>query len=71
MEDFRDAVVAFQTLGRGEGVRGVTLEEWIEALVSLGIVIAATVLAYALFRLMASRIYARIDRWVAAQLALN
>lgn len=71
VEDFRDAVVAFQTLGRGEGVRGVTLEEWIEALVSLGIVIAATVLAYALFRLMASRIYARIDRWVAAQLALN
>jgi hypothetical protein len=71
VEDFRDAVVAFQTLGRGEGVHGVTLEEWIEALTSLGIVIAATMLAYALFRLLASRIYARIDRWVAVQLALN
>lgn len=69
VEDFREALAAFQSLGRGEGVRGVTLDQWIDALISLGIVVTATVLAYALFRLLASRIYHRIDRWVATQSA--
>ena len=63
--DFAHAIDAFRSLGRGEGIRGVSMAQWVAALTSMAIVVAATLLAYALLRAIASRGYARIDAWVA------
>ena len=63
--DFGQAIDAFKSLGRGDGVRGVSMAQWIAALTSMAIVVAATLIAYALLRAIASRGYARIDAWVA------
>jgi len=63
--DFSEAIATFQTLGRGEGVRGISMQRWLTALTSMAIVVAATLIAYLLFRAIASRAYARLDAWVA------
>ena len=63
--DFAQAFDAFRSLGRGEGVSGVSMAQWLSALTSMAIVVAATLLAYAVLRAIASRGYARIDAWVA------
>lgn len=63
--EFGSAIDAFKSLGRGEGVSGVSMAQWVAALTSMAIVGAATLLAYALLRAIASRGYARIDAWVA------
>jgi hypothetical protein len=70
VEDFRDALAALQSLKPGHSGHGALVDQWISALISLAIVISATLLAYALFRLLASSIYRRIDRWVAIQAAM-
>ena len=66
-DDFAEAAEAFRSLGRGEGVSGVSLQQWTSALTSLAIVIGATLIAYMLLRAAASLGYARIDAWVARQ----
>lgn len=63
--DFAQAFDAFRSLGRGEGVSGVTMAQWLSALTSMAIVVAATLLAHGLLRAIANRGYARIDAWVA------
>ena len=63
--DVAQAFNAFRSLGRGEGVSGVSMAQWLSALTSMAIVVAATLIAYAVLRAIASRGYARIDAWVA------
>src|SRR5690606_30621980 len=58
-QDLAEAAAAFRSLGRGEGVRGVTMEAWLAALTELAVVVAATLAAWMLFRALASRVYAR------------
>ena len=64
-QDLGEAAATFRSLGTGEGLRGMTVEVWRGILIDFAIVVAATLLAWALFRLLASQAYARIDRWLA------
>lgn len=64
-QDFSEAIDTFRSLGRGDGVRGISMQTWLAALMGLAIVVVATLIAYLLFRAIASRAYARIDNWVA------
>ncbi len=60
-----EAAAAFRSVGAGEGMRGISLATWLDALLGLALVIAATLIAWWGFRALASRIYARMDGWLA------
>lgn len=64
-QNLGEAAATFRSLGTGEGLRGMTVEVWRGILIDFAIVVAATLLAWALFRLIASQAYARLDRWLA------
>lgn len=63
--DVSEAIDTFKSLGSGGGARGVTWAQWIQALTSFGIVLLATVIAFAVLRALARLIFARLDVWVA------
>ncbi|WP_322786590.1 hypothetical protein [Advenella kashmirensis] len=63
LNDMGDAAAAIGAMARGEGTGGAGMADWKSALLNLALVIAATVVAFVLLRLLATRIFAMINRW--------
>ncbi|MEI2416598.1 mechanosensitive ion channel domain-containing protein [Orrella sp. JC864] len=60
-----EAAAAFRSVGSGEGARGISMQAWLNALAGLALVVLATLLSWFVFRVLAARLYARLDRWLA------
>lgn len=65
-EDVTNAIAAFRTAGDGEGA-GLPWTLWGTILLAFGIAVVSTVVAFYVFRALVSRIYQRINRWVASK----
>lgn len=62
--DIRLTLEAFQRLGTSDGVTEGKLEGWLPALRVFAVVIAATLVAYALLRSVASILFGRLNTWI-------
>jgi small-conductance mechanosensitive channel len=59
------AAATFRALGRGEGVRGVSMAQWLSVLLGFAIVVAVTLAAWLILRAVAAKWFSRLDSWVA------
>ncbi|MGO3122505.1 MAG: mechanosensitive ion channel domain-containing protein [Advenella sp.] len=64
LNDMGDAAAAIGAMARGEGTGGSGMTDWQSTLANFALVIAATVIAFVLLRLLAARIFSIINRWV-------
>lgn len=65
-EDVTNAIASFRTAGDGEGA-GLPWSLWGGILLAFGIAVVSTVAAFYVFRMLVSRIYRRINDWVASK----
>lgn len=63
-EDFSDTAVMLRGLFAGDGIHGMTAEQWRSRLLNFALVIAATLLAFGVFRMIAGLFFRRLDAWV-------
>jgi len=63
LNDVGDAAASIGAMARGEGTGGAGMINWKSALSNVALVIAATVIAFVVLRLLAARIFAMINRW--------
>jgi len=63
-QDFSQTAVMLRGLFAGEGIHGMTAEQWRSRLLNLALVVAATLVAFAVFRLIAQWFFRRLDAWV-------
>lgn len=63
LNDVGDAAAAIGAMARGESTGAAGMADWKSALVNFALVIAATVVAFILLRLLAARIFSLINRW--------
>lgn len=65
--DVRDTMAALGRTGTNDGVTGGKLDVWLPALRVLALVIAATLVAYALLRGIAGVLFGRLNAWIRRQ----
>ncbi|MFT0849609.1 mechanosensitive ion channel domain-containing protein [Achromobacter sp. F4_2707] len=65
--DIDQTVHAFSRIGSSSGVTEGKLASWMPALRVLALVIAATLLAYAVLRAIAGQLFGRLNRWIERQ----
>lgn len=65
LDDFGQAASTVGAMVQGEELGGIQMAHWKSALLNLLLVIAVTVIAFVLSRLLAARFFARINHWVA------
>jgi len=63
-QDFSETAGLLRDLFSGRGVHGMSAEQWRNRLIGLAAAIAATLIAYALFRALAKYFFRRLDAWV-------
>jgi len=63
-QDFSQTAAMLRGLFAGEGIQGMTAEQWRSRLLNLALVVVATLVAFAVFRLIASWFFRRLDAWV-------
>src|SRR5690606_35697332 len=63
-QDFSQTAVMLRGLFAGDGIHGMTAEQWRSRLLNLALVIAATLLAFGVFRMIAGLFFRRLDAWV-------
>lgn len=63
-QDFSHTATLLSGLFAGEGIHGMTAEQWRSRLLNLVLVIVATLIAFAVFRLIAMWFFRRLDKWV-------
>lgn len=63
-QDFAETAENLRGLLAGEGIPGMTAQQWKSRLLNLALVIVATLVAFAFFRLIALRFFRRLDAWV-------
>lgn len=63
LDDMGDATAAIGAMARGESIGGPGLADWKTTLINFALVIAATVIAFIVLRLLAARIFALINHW--------
>ncbi|HEY9279317.1 MAG TPA: mechanosensitive ion channel domain-containing protein [Eoetvoesiella sp.] len=63
--DFSRTAGMLKALLNGEGVHGMTTGQWLSVLTGFCIVAVATLLAFFIFRVLATRFFNRIDLWLA------
>src|SRR5690554_305307 len=66
-DDIQQTFRAFSRIGSSRGVTEGKLEAWLPALRVLAIVVATTLLAYALLRGIASVLFGRLNTWIRTQ----
>ena len=62
--DFSQTAGMLRGLFAGEGIHGMTAEQWRSRLLNLVLAIVATLIAFAVFRLVALWFFRRLDAWV-------
>lgn len=62
--DLSEAATTFRTLGDDDDTTMLNRQKWGASLLNLAIVVAATMVAFFLFRLIASRFFARSNAWI-------
>lgn len=63
-DDFAQTAVMLRGLFAGDGIHGMTAEQWRSRLLNLALVIAATLIAFLVFRVFAGWFFRRLDTWV-------
>ncbi|WP_397473318.1 mechanosensitive ion channel domain-containing protein [Pusillimonas sp.] len=63
-QDFSQTATMLRGLFAGEGIHGMTTEQWRSRLLNLALVVIATLVAFAVFRLIAMWFFRRLDAWV-------
>ncbi len=63
LDDMGDATAAIGAMARGENIGGPGMADWKTTLINFALVIAATVIAFIVLRLLAARIFAFINQW--------
>ncbi|WP_253272248.1 mechanosensitive ion channel domain-containing protein [Advenella kashmirensis] len=63
LDDMGDATAAIGAMARGENIGGPGMADWKTTLINFALVIAATVIAFIVLRLLAARIFAFINHW--------
>lgn len=63
-DDFSQTAVMLRGLFAGDGIHGMTAEQWRSRLLNLALVIVATLIAFFVFRVVAGLFFRRLDAWV-------
>lgn len=63
LDDMGDAAAAIGAMARGEGTAGISMTDWKSTMINFVMVIAATVIAFIVLRLLAARVFAAINHW--------
>lgn len=64
--DFSRTASMLKSLLNGDGVHGMTTEQWLSVLAAFCVVAATTLLAFFILRVVARRFFNRIDLWLAS-----
>lgn len=63
-QDFSQTAAMLRGLFAGDGIQGMTAEQWRSRLLSLALVVAFTLMAFVIFRFVARWLFRRLDAWV-------